>query len=391
MNQVTTAINELASNWEDFRRRDTASKSRLEQEIASARDLAQAAKMDAERALIGAEMQRSAPNIDSHARKAFAQYIRSGNSEALAGFESKAISEGSATDGGAALPLQIDRDVAKVLHDLSPLRQLCKVVEVSSQTYRKLVTQKNTASAWVGETDARPATTSPSIQKVDVPIGECYANVVVSQWALDDLAFDVVGMVTEEVGQTFADAETTAFVSGSGTNQPKGFNTHTTTTTGDASRTFGQIQYFPTGVAGGLPASSQATYDHLCDLLYGLRAPYRQNATWLMNSAVASALMKLKDSQNQPLWIPSMASGQPAQLLGRPVVVVESMPALAANSLSIAIADWRRAYQIVDRIGIRSLRDPFTNKPNVNFYFTKRVGGDVIDDQAIKLSKAAVS
>ena len=110
-----------------------------------------------------------------------------------------------------------------------------------------------------------------------------------------------------------------------------------------------------------------------------------------MNSAVASALMKLKDSQNQPLWIPSMASGQPAQLLGRPVVVVESMPALAANSLSIAIADWRGAYQIVDRIGIRSLRDPFTNKPNVNFYFTKRVGGDVIDDQAIKLSKAAVS
>ena len=373
-------LNQLAESWEEFRARELPRIAELERDV--------------KHALIESQggFNRSAGRDEAGpARKAFADFVRTGNREALAAFESKAISEGSATDGGAAVPLQIDSDVARVLHGLSPMRRLCNVVQVSTQTYRKLVTQKNTASSWVGETDARPATTSPSIQKVDPPIGELYANVVVSQWALDDLAFDVAGMVTEEVAQTFADAETAAFVSGDGTNKPKGFAAHTTATTGDSSRTFGQIQYFATGVSGALPGTSQATYDHLCDLLYGLRAPYRQNSTWVMNSAVASALMKLKDSQNQPLWIPSMAAGQPPQLLGRPVEIVEAMPALSASSLSIAIADWRRAYTIVDRIGIRTLRDPFTNKPNVNLYCTKRVGGDLIDDQAIKVSKAAVS
>ncbi len=383
MSELKAAVDQLGKGWDEF-------KSHQIPKIDEARRIAEKALLMANRVTLGGG-EYSAASPDPAARKAFAQFIRTGDKAALANFESKAISEGSATDGGAAVPLQIDRDVAKVLHDLNPFRRLANIVEVSTQTYRKLVILKNTASSWVGETDARPATTSPTIQKVDPPIGEVYANVVVSQWAMDDLAFDVVGQVTDEVGQTFSDAELAAFVSGDGTNKPKGFLAHTAVTTADASRTFGQIQYFPTGVAGGLPATSQATYDHLCDLLYGLRAPYRQNATWLMNSAVASALMKLKDSQNQPLWIPSMAAGQPAQLLGRPVEVIEAMPTLAANSLSIAIGDWRRAYQIVDRIGIRALHDPYTNKPNVNLYFTKRVGGDLIDDQALKVSKAAVS
>lgn len=321
------------------------------------------------------------------AKGAFTTYLRKGDAAPMSELvpsHVKAMSEGSATDGGAAVPLEIDALIAKKARDVNILRQMCSVVQVSSQSYRKLISVGGTGATWVGETDARPATATPTVQPVNINPGELYAHALASQWILDDVQFDLAQWLVDEIGEQFAQAEQTAFVSGNGSNRPAGFLAATTTATADGSRTFGQIQHVNTGVAGNWPASDAGIYDLLNQVLYTLRTRYRGNAAWLMASPVLERLMRVKDSQNNPIFMQPIA-GQPPLLLGRPVYTCEAMPVVAANSLSVALADWRAAYLIVDRIGTRVLRDPYTNKPNVGFYVTRRVGGAMVDDDAIKL------
>jgi HK97 family phage major capsid protein len=303
------------------------------------------------------------------------------------GLETKALASTSDSAGGYAVPEEIDAEIGRLLTSISPIRAIANVVKVGSAGYRKLVTAGGTPSGWVGETVGRPETATPTFIEVAPPSGELYANPAASQAMLDDAAFDVEAWLASEIATEFARAEGSAFVGGNGVNRPKGFLAAPSSAQGDSVRPFGTLQYLATGVAGGFPAVNPG--DKLIDLVQTLRPPYRQGAVFVMNSATASIIRKFKTSDGGFLWQPGLVTGQPDTLLGYPVVEAEDMPDAAADSLSIAFGNFRVGYLIAERTETQILRDPFTNKPFVHFYATKRVGGQVANSEAIKLLKFA--
>jgi HK97 family phage major capsid protein len=312
------------------------------------------------------------------------QYIRRGIET---GLETKAI--GSSTDaiGGYAVPEEIDRKIDETLVAISPIRGIANVVKVGTAGYRKLIASGGTPSGWVGFEAARPETGTPTFTEVVPASGDLYANPAVSQQMLDDAMFDVEKFLAHEIATEFARAEGKAFVSGTGTSQPLGFLTSPNATTADATRPMGTLQFLGTGVAGAFPASNPA--DKLVDLVQTLRSPYRQGAVFVMNSATAAAVRKFKTADGAFMFQPSLAAGQPATLLGYPLIEAEDMPDVAANSLSIAFGNFKAGYVIAERNATTILRDPYTHKPYVHFYATKRIGGQVVNSEAIKLLKFA--
>ena len=312
------------------------------------------------------------------------KYLRKGLE---AGVELKAVTGVSDAAGGYAVPEEIDAEIDKVLTSISPIRAIANVVKVGTAGYRKLVTRGGTPSGWVAETAGRPETATSEFVEVAPPFGELYANPAASQAMLDDAAFDVEAWLASEIATEFARAEGAAFVNGSGVNRPKGFLAAPTAIQVDSIRPFGTLQYLSTGVAGGFPAENPQ--DRLIDLVQALRPPYRQGAVFVMNSATAARIRKFKTADGAFLWQPSLTAGQPDSLLGYPVVEAEDMPDVAADSLSIAFGNFRAGYLIAERTETQILRDPFTNKPFVHFYATKRVGGQVSNSEAIKLLKFA--
>jgi len=315
---------------------------------------------------------------------AFEGFLRSGSG----GVEMKAMSGTSDAAGGYAVPEEIDGLIDATLKSISPIRAIANVVKVGSSGYRKLVTSGGIASGWAAETAARTETATPVFNEVAPPSGDLYANPAASQAMLDDAAFDVEQWLAQEIAREFAAAEGSAFVGGNGTNKPKGFLAAPTAATGDGVRAFGTLQYLASGAAGAFAANPE---DKLIDLMQSLRAPYRQGASWVMNSATLAKIRKFKTTDGAFLWAPSLAVGQPATLLGYPVVEAEDMPDIAANSLSIAFGNFKAGYLIAERGETQILRDPYSNKPFVHFYATKRVGGMVSNSEAIKLMKFAVS
>lgn len=312
------------------------------------------------------------------------RYLRHGDAQAI---ELKSFSGATPAEGGYAVPREIDALIGSTLKDISPIRSIATVVQTGSAGYRKLVTASGaTPSGWVSETAGRPETDTPTFHEIAPPAGDLYANPAASQAMLDDAAFDVEAWLADEVAREFAAAEGTAFVSGSGTNQPQGFLSGTPTDEVDAVRAFGTLQYIPTGTGGDFTDE-----DDLIDLVHTLRPAYRQGASFVMNSATLARIRKMKTSDGQFLWQPALADGQPATLLGYPVVEAEDMPDIAADSLSVAFGNFRQGYLIAERSATSILRDPFTNKPFVHFYATKRVGGQVMNSEAIKLLKFSVS
>jgi HK97 family phage major capsid protein len=241
----------------------------------------------------------------------------------------------------------------------------------------------------VGETDARAETEASSFAEVAPPLGEIYANPAATQAMLDDAFFNVEEWLAEELATEFSSQEGTAFISGDGVNKPKGFLTYTTSTAADSARAFGTLQHVATGVSGAFAASDPS--DALVDLIYALRAPYRDKAVFMVNTNVLADIRKFKDADGAYLWRPGLEAGQAATLMGYPVEEAAGMPDAAADSLSVAFGNFERGYTITDRMGTRILRDPFTNKPYVHFYTTKRVGGGVTNSEAIKLLKFAAS
>lgn len=324
-------------------------------------------------------------------KAAFGKYVRKGIDGGLAEIESKALawSTNSGADGGYAVPKVIDGIIEELIVNVSPIRQLADVVQVSTRDYHKLVNLRGTGSGWVGETDARPATNSPQLADVTPPMGELYANLQATQQMLDDSFFDMEQWIAENITLEFARAEGAAFVNGTGVNQPRGFLNGTPVSTGDATRAFGVLQYIATGVAGAWGASNPS--DGLINLVAQVKAGYRQNASFVTNKAALFTVAAFKDSSGRYIFNPVTAPGVPQTLLGYPVVESEDFPAVGANSYSMAFGDWKRGYLIVDRLGTRVIRDPFSNKPYVGFYVTKRVGGGVVNSEAIKLLKFAVS
>jgi HK97 family phage major capsid protein len=306
-------------------------------------------------------------------------YLRLGRETEL-----KSLSIGSAADGGYAVPRQIDSEISRRLVKLSPVRGVSTVVRTSTSGFRRLISIGGTASGWVSETAARPDTATSKLAEIVPPMGELYANPSATQAMLDDAAFDVEGWLAGEIATEFARAEGAAFINGSGTNQPKGFLQAGASAQNDAVRTFGTLQFIGSGNASGFDTAPEAK---LIDMVFSLRASLRQGAVWMMNSSTMATVRKMKAPDGTFLWQAGIADGQPNRLLGYPVIEAEDMPDVAAGAFPIAFGNFKAGYLIAERSATTILRDPYTNKPYVQFYATRRVGGQVLDSDAIKLLK----
>ena len=319
-------------------------------------------------------------------KSAYMKWLRKGVDSGLAELEAKALNITTDADGGYAVPEEIDRDIQQTLLDISPVRSVATVRQISTSDYKKLVSRRGAASGWVDEDDGRTATNTPTLAQVTPFMGEIYANPQATQTMLDDVFFNAESWLAGEIADEFAYQEGVAFISGNGTKKPKGFLAYSTAATADSGRAFGTLQHVLSGADGAFVAAPNGG-DCLITTVQSLKAGHRPGAVWMMNSLTLAAVRKLKDGDGNYLWRPGLEAGAPSSILGYRVVDAEGMPDLAADSLSIVFGNFRAGYLIVDRVGVRTLRDPYSNKPYVGFYTTKRVGGAVVDSEAIKVVK----
>jgi len=306
-------------------------------------------------------------------KEAFRNYLRKGVEGDLCNLQTKALSVSSDPDGGYFVSPQLSANIVKTVFETSPMRQLASVEIISSDSLEILEDRDSAAAGWTGESTSITATTSPQIAKKLIPVYQLYAQPKATQKLIDDSAIDIEAWLAGKISDIFGRLENTAFISGDGIGKPRGILTYASGTS------WGQIEQVGSGSSGAVTA------DKLLDLFYALKESYATNATFLMNRATVDAVRKLKDTTNQYLWNPGLMHGAPDTLLGVPVHQAADMPVPGSGSLSIVVGDFKRAYQIVDRSGITVLRDPFTDKPFVSFYTTKRVGGDVVNFEAIKI------
>ncbi len=323
-------------------------------------------------------------------KKAFRSYVVKGQDAGLADLQVKAMSIGSGPDGGFAVPKVIDAMIDAIAVNISPIRAISQVVQTSTQDYHKLVNIRGATSGWVGETQARTETNTSQFKDIAPPMGDLYANPMISQQVMDDVFFNAEQWMAEELATEFARAEGAAFITGTGINQPLGFlSGPAPVATADATRAFGTLEYTGTGASGAFKTltSTVNPADDLFTIVSKMKAMYRSGAKWVTSKAVLFDMMGFKDYQGRYVFAPTTAPGTTDTILGYPVVEAEDMPALAANSFSLAFGNFQRGYLVVDRIGTRVIRDPFSNKPYIGFYTVKRLGGSVLNSEAIKLLK----
>ncbi|MCE1235087.1 MAG: phage major capsid protein [Hyphomicrobiales bacterium] len=355
---------------------------RLDAAVDESRRLADSLALKQARPRLGLES-ADGGRLVSERRAAFDAYVRGGSTRGLVSLEEKSLSVGTSTDGGYVAPAELEREVMMRLAQISPIRAIAGNRQVSANVFNKPYSPVGATVGWVAETGTRAQTATQTLQQLSFPTMELYAMPAATQTLLDDAAIDVEAWIAEEVQQAFAEQEGAAFVAGDGSSKPKGFMAYGRVD--NASWAWGSLGYVTTGVSGALPTSNPS--DKLVDLVYALKSGYRQNATWVMNRKTQAEVRKLKDGQGHYLWQPPAAVGQPSTLMNFPVVEAEDMPVIAADACPIAFGDFRRGYLVVDRLGVRVLRDPYSAKPYVLFYTTKRVGGGVQDFDAIKLLK----
>jgi HK97 family phage major capsid protein len=330
----------------------------------------------------------------SEHKAAFMEYLRKGANggadQRLFDLQQKAADVRVATgaSGGFALPKEIADQIMKVVVDISPIRQISRVVQTGTTDYHQVVNTGGFAAEWVGEVSTRTlATATPNFADVVPTFGEISAVPEATRHSISDLFFDVEAMLIADGAERFAITEGTAFVSGDGTNKPTGFLAGPTpVTTADASRAFGTLQYIATGQAAAL---ATAPFDTFKDMLFTLKAGYRANARWVMNSIVMAALAKVKDSTNQYLLQPAVLAGEPDTISGKPITIAEDMPIIGAGNFPVACGDFSRGYLIADIPGIWMARDDITKVGWVRMPMAKRVGGKLLDTNAIKLMKVA--
>jgi HK97 family phage major capsid protein len=398
--ETKAAIEQLNRAWEEFKSNNDQS---IEAKAKGAADVlfdVKAAKINealdgladsvrkleakAARPGAGAEGQR---NEDVEHRSAFARFMTKGDDTGLSELEMKSLQTTVPADGGYAVPKVIDTEIVKKLVDISPIRSIAQVVQVGTSDFNKLADIGGTQSGWVGETAARPATNTPTLANIKPTMGELYANPQATQVMLDDVMFNAEAWLAASVAEEFARAEGAAFISGDGTNKPTGFLNGTPVATADSARAWGVLQYVASAQAAALPTSA----DIFIDMVQALKAGYRQGSAWVTSKATLAGLRKYKDTTNQYLWQPSVQAGMPSQFLGFPVIEAEDMPTVGAGNFPLAFGNFSAGYLIVDRMGTRVLRDPYSNKPFVGFYTTKRVGGILQNSEAIKVLKIAAS
>lgn len=315
-------------------------------------------------------------------QKAFGAYLRSGEDDGLRGLEieRKDMNTTTNADGGYLVDPQTSERVASVLRSAASLRAVAKVVNVEATSYDVLIDRTDLGAGWASETTEQAETTTPRVDRISIALNELSALPKASQRLLDDSAFDVEGWLAERIADKFIRAEASAFINGNGVERPRGILNHTAAP--EATASWGEIGYTITGTDGDLSSA-----DPLVDLIYTLGARYRANASFVMNSKTTSTIRKLKDADGRFLWSDGLTAGEPARLLGYPVLIAEDMPDITSDSFSVAFGDFNAGYTIAERPDLRVLRDPFSSKPHVLFYATKRVGGDVTDFEAIKLLK----
>jgi HK97 family phage major capsid protein len=322
-------------------------------------------------------------------QKAFAAYLRSGDDDALRGLvlDGKAMNTQVSAEGGYLVDPMTTDSIRGVLMATASVRQIANVVNVEATSFDVLVDHSELGSGWSSETAAMTETTTPQIDRISIPLHELSAMPKASQRLLDDSAFDIESWLAGRIADKFARAEAAAFISGTGVDKPKGFLAHTKVA--NASWAWGALGYVATGNNGDFATTSSS--DAIVDLVYSLNAEYRANASFVMNSKTAGAVRKMKDADGRFLWADSLQSGEPARLMGYSVLIAEDMPDIAAGAYALAFGDFKNGYTIAERPDLRVLRDPFSAKPHVLFYASKRVGGDVSDFAAIKLLKFSVS
>lgn len=322
-------------------------------------------------------------------RKAFNAYLRTGDDDALRGLalEGKALNSAVAADGGYLVDPQTADTIRSMLVSTSSIRAIAQVVQVEAASFDVLIDRSEVGSGWATEAAAQAETGTPVLERISIRLHELSAMPKASQRLLDDSAFDVEGWLAGKIATRFLRAESAAFVSGDGVDKPKGFLTPPKVA--NASWAWGSLGYVASGAASDFATTNPA--DCIINLVYALGAEYRANATFVMNSKTAGAVRKMKDADGRFLWSDGLAAGEPARLMGYAVLICEDMPDIAAGAHAIAFGDFRAGYTIAERPDLRILRDPFSAKPHVLFYASKRVGGEVTDFAAIKLLRFAVS
>lgn len=387
--EVRALVDGLQQAFATFRAEHTkqldeikAGKSGADQEaklvqINAALDKLQRESEDAHTKIAAAQMGTAGPGVkDIEYTSAFNAHMRKGDVQA-------AMNKGTAEEGGYLTPVEWDRTITDKLRDESPMRELSQVQPTSKAGWKKLFNMGGTGSGWVGETDARPETTTPTLKELGFGHGEIYANPAATQQLLDDAEINIESWLADEVRAEFVEQEGAAFISGDGVNKPAGILTYITGGTNAAKHPFGAIQVVNSGAAAAISS------DSILDLIYGLPKKYRQNSRFLTNNLTIAKLRKLKDGDGNYLWQPSAQAGQPATLHGYGIAEDENMPDVAANSTPVLFGDFKRGYLIIDRMGVRVLRDPYTKKPYVLFYTTKRVGGGVQNPECLRALKVA--
>ncbi|EAZ5304628.1 phage major capsid protein [Salmonella enterica] len=313
--------------------------------------------------------------------KAFDLFVRKGRDDGLKDLESKAMSTDSDEDGGYAVPEQLDRNIIKMLTDDVVMRQVSTVIRVGTPAYKKLVDVGGIGAGWVGETDPRPATNTPKLEPVTPSWGELYGNPQATQTMLDDAFFNVQSFLENDLTEEFSEMEEAAFTLGDGSKKPKGYLAYAMAAKDDKTRPFGTLENMATASATGI------TTDELITILYKLRKKYRLGARWMMNNKTVSYIRMLKNTEGDYIWRPGIELDQPSSLLGYAIAENEQMPDMGAGATALSFGNFKRGYYILDRMGTRMLRDPYTNKPYVGFYTTRRVGGMLVDSNAIKVMK----
>lgn len=331
----------------------------------------------------------AAVDLEAPHKKAIGAYLRSGEDDGLRGLniESKALNTQVSADGGYLINPEMAARIQGVLRSTASVRAVANVVQVESTSFDVVIDRTDLGFGWATELAAFAETTTPTLERISIKLFELAAMPKASQRLLDDAAFDVEGWLAERIANKFARSEAAAFVNGDGVDKPKGFLHYTPVA--NSAWAWGSLGYIPTGGVGDFAPSNAS--DSIVDLVYALGSEYRANGTFMMNSKTAGAVRKMKDADGRFMWSDGLAAGEPSRLMGYPVLVAEDMPDIAADAFAIAFGDFHAAYTVVERPDLRILRDPFSAKPNVLFYASKRVGGDVTDFNAIKLLKFATS
>ncbi|MDR1982793.1 MAG: phage major capsid protein [Holosporaceae bacterium] len=320
---------------------------------------------------------------DVYKKSDFSEYIRKGNDD----FLTKSLSDKDGSCGECFIPREVTLRINDRLKLLSPMRAISRVITISSNSVDLLMDTQMPDAGWVARSDEeREETDSPEVQKIKIPVHEIYAKPKVSQKLLDDSQIDIEEWLTTKIAEKIAALENDAFINGSGSERPLGFLK--VDSEDKEKRSFGKLQHFYSGAAGKF-TDIDAAVDLLVDMVCSLKPIYIKNAKWIMSRSALAEIRKLKNKDGVCLWQPSLSEATPSTLLGYPVIIDDDMPILAEGTESTAMAfgDFHSGYQIVDRQGLKILRDPYTSKPFVEFYATKRTGGAVVDFDAIKLLK----